>query len=121
ELTTLLHGADECAQVVAASQALFGKGSLHELTPATLHAALTEAGLTTIKGDLPPVAALLRETGLVKSMNEARRVISEGGAYVNNERVTDVDATIDRSMLLHGRYLVLRRGRRSVAGVEHTP
>jgi tyrosyl-tRNA synthetase len=121
ELTTLLHGADECAQVVAASQALFGRGSLPDLSPSTLHAALTEAGLTTVKGELPPVATLLRDTGLAASMNEARRTIKEGGAYINNERVTDIDATVDPASLLHGRYLVLRRGRRAVAGVEHTP
>jgi tyrosyl-tRNA synthetase len=121
ELTTLLHGADECAQVVAASEALFGKGALDTLAPATLHAALTEAGLVTVKGELPPVATLLKDTGLVKSMNEARRTITEGGAYVNNDRVTDVDATIDPATLLHGRFAVLRRGRRSIAGVEHTP
>ncbi len=121
ELTTLLHGEAECAQGIAASQALFGKGSLEQLSPATLQAALTEAGLVTIKGELPGVAALLKETGLVKSMNEARRAITEGGAYVNNERVTDIDATVDPGTLLHGRFLVLRRGRRSIAGVEHTP
>jgi tyrosyl-tRNA synthetase len=121
ELTTLLHGPDECAQVIAASQALFGKGSLDLLAPATLHAALTEAGLTTVKGELPGVAPLLKETGLVASMNEARRVITEGGGYVNNERVTSVDAVVDPASLLHGRYLVLRRGRRAIAGVEHTP
>ncbi len=121
ELTTLLHGERECAQVVAASQALFGRGSLADLDPATLHAALSEAGLVTIKGELPPVATLLKETGLVASMNEARRTITEGGAYVNNERVTSVDATVDATTLLHGRYLVLRRGRRAIAGVEHTP
>jgi tyrosyl-tRNA synthetase len=121
ELTTLLHGPDECAQVIAASRALFGKGSLADLAPATLHAALTEAGLITVKAELPPVAVLLRESGLVSSMNEARRVISEGGAYVNNQRVTDIDATVDPASLLHGRYLVLRRGRRHISGVEYTP
>ena len=118
ELTTLLHGEAECAQVIAASQALFGKGSLADLAAATLHAALAEAGLVTVKGELPPVAALLKESGLVSSMNEARRTIAEGGAYVNNERVTDVEATVDPATLLHGRYLVLRRGRRNIAGVE---
>jgi tyrosyl-tRNA synthetase len=121
ELTTLIHGAAECAQVVAASQALFGRGSLADLSAPTLHAALTEAGLHTVKGDLPPVASLLKDAGLVASMNEARRTITEGGAYVNNERVTDVEATVDPASLLHGRYLVLRRGRRTIAGVEHTP
>jgi len=118
ELTTLLHGETECAQVIAASQALFGRGSLADLTPATLSSALTEAGLTQVSAPLPTVAALLKESGLVSSMNEARRTIGEGGAYVNNERVTDVEATVDPLALLHGRFLVLRRGRRNLAGVE---
>ena len=121
ELTTLLHGEAECAQVIAASQALFGRGALSDLAPSTLHAALAEAGLITVKGELPPVAALFKDAGLVSSMNEARRAITEGGAYVNNERVTDVEATVEPSTLLHDRYLVLRRGRRTIAGVEYTP
>ncbi|MFE9201522.1 tyrosine--tRNA ligase [Micromonospora sp. NPDC007230] len=117
ELTALVHGEREMAQAVAASQALFGRGSLEELTPATLRAALTEAGLVHL-AELPDVAGLLKESGLVPSMKEARRVIAEGGAYVNNTRVTDVDATVSADDLLHGRYLVLRRGKRSFAGVE---
>ncbi|MFU8854000.1 tyrosine--tRNA ligase [Micromonospora sp. SL1-18] len=117
ELTSLVHGEREMAQAVAASQALFGRGSLEELTPATLRAALTEAGLVHL-AELPDVAGLLKESGLVPSMKEARRVIAEGGAYVNNTRVTDIDATVSADDLLHGRYLVLRRGKRSFAGVE---
>ncbi|PZG04243.1 tyrosine--tRNA ligase [Micromonospora craterilacus] len=117
ELTTLVHGEREMAQVVAASQALFGRGSLEELSPATLRAALAEAGLVHL-GELPDVATLLKESGLVPSMKEARRVIAEGGAYVNNNRVTEADAVIAPEALLHGRYLVLRRGKRSFAGVE---
>lgn len=118
ELTTLVHGAEETRQAVAASQALFGRGSLDELAPETLRAALTEAGLVQLTGELPDVAGLLRDAGLVGGLKEARRVITEGGAYVNNTRVTDVDATVDPADLLHGRYLVLRRGKRSFAGVE---
>ncbi|MDH6461168.1 tyrosyl-tRNA synthetase [Micromonospora sp. A200] len=117
ELTTLVHGEREMAQAVAASQALFGRGSLNELTPETLRAALTEAGLVHLDA-LPDVAGLLRDSGLVPSLKEARRVIAEGGAYVNNTRVTEVDATVAPEDLLHGRYLVLRRGKRSFAGVE---
>jgi tyrosyl-tRNA synthetase len=120
ELTILLHGEAETAQVVAASRALFGRGSLADLAPATLRAALSEAGLTQLRGELPNVATLLKETGLVSSMNEARRTIAEGGAYVNNVRVTDPEASVEPSALLHGRWLVLRRGRRTVAGVELT-
>ena len=120
ELTTLVHGEAETAQVVAASQALFGRGELSDLSAATLRAALAEAGLTPVRGELPPVAVLLKESGLVASMNEARRTIAEGGAYLNNERVSDPEATVDRSALLHGKWLVLRRGRRTVAGIELT-
>ncbi|MER6586411.1 MULTISPECIES: tyrosine--tRNA ligase [Micromonospora] len=117
ELTTLVHGERETAQAVAASQALFGRGSLDELAPETLRAALTEAGLVGLDA-LPDVAGLLKESGLVPSMKEARRVIAEGGAYVNNTRISEVDATVSADDLLHGRYLVLRRGKRSFAGVE---
>ncbi|MCZ7474607.1 tyrosine--tRNA ligase [Micromonospora sp. WMMC273] len=117
ELTTLVHGEREMAQAVAASQALFGRGSLDELAPETLRAALTEAGLVHLD-ELPDVAGLLKESGLVPSMKEARRVIAEGGAYVNNTRISEVDATVSAGDLLHGRYLVLRRGKRSFAGVE---
>jgi tyrosyl-tRNA synthetase len=118
ELTTLVHGEAECAQANAAARALFGRGSLADLAPNTLAAALAEAGLIKVTGELPPVTALLKESGLVSSLNEARRTITEGGAYVNNERVEDVEATVDPGALLHGRFLVLRRGRRTFAGVE---
>ncbi|MEG3637230.1 tyrosine--tRNA ligase [Micromonospora sp. S2-005] len=117
ELTTLVHGEREMAQVVAASQALFGRGSLDELSAVTLRAALTEAGLVRLD-DLPDVATLFKESGLVPSMKEARRVIAEGGAYVNNIRVVAADAVVSPADLLHDRYLVLRRGKRSFAGVE---
>jgi tyrosyl-tRNA synthetase len=118
ELTTLVHGAEEARQAVAASQALFGRGSLDELGPETLRAALSEAGLLEVRGEIPSVATLLKDSGLVASLNEARRAIAEGGAYVNNERVSDVDAVVPAQALLHGRFLVLRRGKRTFAGVE---
>jgi tyrosyl-tRNA synthetase len=120
EVTTLVHGARETEEVIAASQALFGRGTLDELDPGTLGAALVEAGLTTIPAgpDLPTYASLLKESGLVSSMNEARRAIADGGAYVNNTRVTDPEGMPASSDLLHGRWLVLRRGKKTIAGVE---
>lgn len=121
DLTTLVHGAAETAQVIAAAQALFGRGSLEELAPATLRGALAEAGLTMINGEVPAAAALFKASGLVTSMNEARRTIAEGGAYINNTRVTDPEGVIDTSAFLHGRWLVLRRGKKTVAGVELVP
>jgi tyrosyl-tRNA synthetase len=118
ELTTLVHGEEEARKVVAASQALFGRGSLDDLDPETLRAALAEAGLIEVRGEIPDVAGLLRDSGLVPSLKEARRVITEGGAYVNNERVSDVHAMVPPDALLHGRFVVLRRGKRNFAGVE---
>ncbi len=118
EITALVHGAEEARQAIAASQALFGRGSLDELSADTLRAALAEAGLLSVRGELPAVGALLKESGLVASANEARRTISEGGAYLNNERITDGEAVVPASALLHGRFLVLRRGKRTFAGVE---
>src|SRR5262245_60383150 len=118
ELTTLVHGAGETQQVIAASQALFGRGSLSELSAATLRSALAEAGLSAVRGEPPTVAVLLRDTGLAGSLGEARRTVAEGGAYLNNERVTDADQAPPADALLHGRYLVLRRGKRNIAGVE---
>jgi tyrosyl-tRNA synthetase len=118
EITALVHGEEEARQAVAASQALFGRGSLEELSADTLRAALSEAGLTEVRGELPAVTALLQSAGLVKSGGEARRTIAEGGAYLNNERITDPEATVPESALLQGRFLVLRKGKRTFAGVE---
>jgi tyrosyl-tRNA synthetase len=118
EVTALVHGREEAEQAVAASQALFGRGSLDSLSADTLRAALAEAGLAEVRGELPTVAALLQQTGLVKSGGEARRTVAEGGAYLNNERVTDADAVVPESALLQGRFLVLRKGKRTFAGVE---
>jgi tyrosyl-tRNA synthetase len=118
ELTALVHGDPAADEAVLASQALFGRGSLDSLSADTLRAALTEAGLVSVRGELPAVAALLHQSGLVSSANEARRTIAEGGAYVNNTRVTDGAAVPAQTDLLHGRFLVLRRGKRTFAGVE---
>ena len=122
ELTTLVHGADELGRVQAASQALFGQGDLRALDAATLAAAVAEVPNAEVArtggSELLPVADLMLACGIVKSKSEARRAITEGGAYLNNERVTDVDALPSGGDLLHGEFLVLRRGRRTVGGVR---
>jgi tyrosyl-tRNA synthetase len=118
DVTTLVHGAAATRAAIEASAALFGRGDLAAVEESTLRAALTEAGLHTVSGGSLHVTALLVSAGLVKSLSEARRVIAEGGAYINNIRMSDVDHLTVSSDLLHGRYLVLRRGKRSVAGIE---
>ena len=121
EMCTLVHGADETARVEAASQALFGRGELRELDPATLAAALAETPSAQVRRPLPAVTDLLVATGLDASRSAARRTVAEGGAYVNNVRVADPDAAPAEADLLHGRWLVVRKGRRSLAGVEVAP
>jgi tyrosyl-tRNA synthetase len=118
DVTTLVHGAAATDAAIAASAALFGRGDLASVDEPTLRAALTEAGLHQVSGEVPTVAALLVAAGLVKSLSEARRVVAEGGASVNNVRVGEADHVPVADELLHGRYLVLRRGKRSVAGIE---
>ncbi|MFD0904298.1 tyrosine--tRNA ligase [Actinomadura sediminis] len=121
EMTTLVHGADETARVVAASRALFGQGSLGELDERTLGAALAEVPSANVRpGELPPIVDLLVASGLCKSKSEARRAVAQGGAYLNNSKVESEDAVPASTDLLHGRYLVLRRGKRNVGGVEVT-
>ena len=121
DLTRLVHGDQELAQAEAAGRALFGRDDLASLDAGTLTSALTEAGSVTVDGEVPTVAQLLQQTGLVSSLSEARRTVKEGGAYLNNERVTDADAVPGEDAWLAGDWLVLRRGKRSVAGVRRTP
>jgi tyrosyl-tRNA synthetase len=118
ELTTLVHGAAETERVEAASRALFGQGDLRDLDPATLAAALAETPKAQVRRPLPPISDLLVATGLEASKSAARRTVSEGGAYVNNVRVTDPDFAPADGELLHGRWLVLRKGKRSLAGID---
>jgi tyrosyl-tRNA synthetase len=118
ELTTLVHGGRETARVEAASRALFGQGDVTTLDAATLAAALAETPTVTVTEPLPSYAELLAATGLAPSRSAARRTVAEGGAYANNRRVSDADGVPAGEDLLHGRWLVLRRGRRNLAGVE---
>jgi tyrosyl-tRNA synthetase len=119
DVTTLVHGADECQRVIAASRALFGQGDLAALDERVLAAALAEVPRMTVPpGTLPPVADLLVGSGLVGSKSAARRAIAEGGAYLNNRKVTSEGEHPGPDALLHGRFLVLRRGKRTVGGVE---
>ncbi len=119
-MTTLVHGAAETERIIAASAALFGGGALQELDPATLAAALREAGATEVRSDdgLPTIVDLLVASGLSKSKGEARRTVAEGGAYLNNVRVSDPDFAPSTADLLGGSWLVLRRGKKNLAGVE---
>ncbi|QBX56649.1 tyrosine--tRNA ligase [Nocardioides seonyuensis] len=119
EVTALVHGEEEVEHAKAAAAALFGGGDLATLNGATLGAALSEAGSIQVDRDqMPSLVDLLVETGLVKSKGDARRTVSEGGAYLNNERVADAERVPGEDDILAGGWLVLRRGKKSFAGVQ---
>jgi len=118
DVKTLVHGQQATARVIEASQALFGRGDLRALDEATLGDALAELPSVTVAPGPHLVSDLLAASGLAQSRAAARRTIGEGGAYVNSDKVTDAEATVDVAQTLHGRWLLVRRGRRSLAAVD---
>ena len=118
ELTTLVHGQAATESVEHASGALFGRGELDRLDESTLAAALRETSVAELAPGGPDgIIDLLVATGLSASKGEARRTIAEGGVSVNNVRVDSETWAAGPSDFLHGRWLVLRRGKRNIAGV----
>ncbi|MFJ9787831.1 tyrosine--tRNA ligase [Amycolatopsis sp. NPDC101161] len=118
EFTILVHGEEQTRQVINASQALFGRGELAELDERTLDAVMAEVpnGKVDPSGDAT-IVDLLLAGGLVDSKGAARRTLKEGGAYVNNVKIADEEWKPAPGDALHGKWLVVRKGKRNVAGV----
>jgi tyrosyl-tRNA synthetase len=114
EVTTLVHSASAAQAAIDASQALFGQGDLTTLDAATLRAALSELPNTTATAGTP-IVELLVQTGLVASTSAGRRAIAEGGVYLNNAKVDDELAKLD--LFVQGEFAVLRRGKKTLAGI----
>ena len=119
ELTALVHSQATTDRVEAAAKALFGQGDLTELDEETLAGALAELPRTTVsKNDpIPTWVDLLAATGVVDSKSAARRIVKEGGAYLNNEKISGEDFAPQKSDFLCGKYAVLRKGKRDLAAV----
>ena len=120
ELTSLVHSEDIAQRVEAAARALFGQGELSELDEPTLSSALAELPRTTVKAgqEIPTWVDLLAATGVVDSKSAARRIVKEGGAYLNNTKIEGEDFAPSKSDFLCGKYAVLRKGKRDLAAVE---
>ncbi|QDQ97780.1 tyrosine--tRNA ligase [Tomitella fengzijianii] len=119
EMTTLVHGESQTHAVELASQALFGRADLGELDSATLAAALAEAPVSELGDGAPDsIVDLLVASGLSASKGAARRTVREGGVSVNNLRIADEDWTPEPTDFLHGEWLVVRRGKKNVAGIR---
>ncbi len=121
DATTLVHSAADRDAVVAAAAALFGRSDLTDLSEPVLAGVVAEIGSQELTSDgQPTVVDLLERSGVVASKSAARRAIAEGGAYLNNRKVTDTDAILTQDDLLHGRFVILRRGKRTVGAVTIT-
>lgn len=121
EMTALVHSVEDLEQVEQASAVLFGSGDFSSLNQKTLESVLAEAGLVEVKllnGQLPPAADLFVAAGIVKSKTEARRMIADGAVWVNNQKLEPETVDITGESLLFGQYLVLRRGRKTIAGIK---
>ena len=120
EMTAMIHGQVMARSVEEAAKALFGQAEIGDLDLKTLDSALSQLPKTTIKkGDpYPTWVDLLAATGVVESKSAARRIVKEGGGYLNNKKVENEDFTPSKADLLHGKYLLLRKGKRDLAAVE---
>ncbi|HHV20128.1 MAG TPA: tyrosine--tRNA ligase [Propionibacterium sp.] len=120
DITDLVHGVAERESAAAAAGALFGRGELGSLNESTLVGVRQEVGGDVLKAgaELPLVVDALVAAGVVPSKGAARRTITEGGAYLNNAKVSDDQARLTEADLLHGRFAVLRRGKKTVGLVE---
>ena len=120
ELTVIVHTEETTQRVEAAARALFGQGELSELDEATLASALAELPRTTVSAsdEIPTWVDLLAATGVVDSKSAARRIVKEGGAYLNNVKISGEDFRPTKSDFLCGKYAVLRKGKRDLAAVE---
>jgi tyrosyl-tRNA synthetase len=122
DVTDLVHSKAEREAAVAAAAALFGRQDLRQLSEPTLAAVVAEVGGVALPSEeqLPAIVDVLERSGVVSSKAAARRAIAEGGAYLNNARVEDPDAVLTREDLLHGRFAIVRRGKRTVGAVTVT-
>ena len=120
DVTALVHGSAERDAAIRAADAVFGRSDLRELPESVLDDIAAEIGGAQLEadGDLPTVVEVLAAGGVVPTKSAARRAITEGGAYVNNQRVTDPEARLAEYDLLHGRYVIVRRGKRTVGAVS---
>lgn len=117
-VTSLVHGEEATQKVIDASAAVFGNGELQSIDLATLQSVIAELPRATVEAESLNILSVLTTSGLSKSQSEARRTVSEGGAYVNNQKVEGIDSELSADDFLHGRYALVRRGKKNMAVVE---
>lgn len=118
DVTDLVHGVENRLAATRAAEALFGRGELSQLDAATLAAVATELGAARLEpGELPTVTDAMALAGIVPSKSAARRAVAEGGAYLNNIKVTDPERRLLDADLIAGSVVILRRGKKTVGAL----
>ncbi|MGP9606510.1 tyrosine--tRNA ligase [Glutamicibacter sp. 287] len=117
-VTSLVHGEEATNKVIDASAAVFGNGDLSEIDLPTLESVLAELPSAKVTSDELGILNVLHVSGLSESQSAARRTVNEGGAYVNNEKVAGIETVLTAENFLHGRYAIVRRGKKNMAVVE---
>jgi len=123
DITDLVHGVMARQAATAAAAAVFGRADLREIDAPMLAQVANElhaAPLASTDGQLPMVVDALVASGVVATRSDARRAIREGGASVNNQRVSAEDARLTPEDLLAGKWVVVRRGKKTVGAVQIT-
>lgn len=113
DVTSMVHGEETTQKVIDASAALFGQGELADIDLGTLESATAELEIARLENDATIIDAFVA-SGLVSSNSEARRTIRDGGAYINNQKISDGEQPIS-AHYLHDRLAILRRGKRNLA------
>lgn len=114
ETTTMVHGKEELDKVMAATAALFGQGDIKSVDVKTLRAAMDAAPIVEYAAtELPDLPQILIDLGLSKSKGQARKDITGGGFYINNERVDDPAYTPADSDFLGNEVMLLRKGKKN--------
>ena len=115
EVTTLIHGKEEMLGAVAASKALFGEGEITAINEATFESLIATTPYVELSSSepIPQLVDILVMAGLYPSKGQARKDITGGGIYFNNRRITEQDFTPTKDDLIHGRFFVLRKGKKN--------
>lgn len=118
DITDLVHGVDQRKAAEAAGKALFGRGDLAELDQRTVRALAAELGAVALPaGEMPTIPEALSASGVVESRSAGRRAVAEGGAYLNNVKITDPEQRLAPQDFLHGEVALLRRGKKTVGAL----
>jgi len=118
EVTMLVHGEEEYMRAIEQTQKLFS----NQTVPVEL---LSESDLLALDGvvqfdysrekfsDGVDVVSFLAEAGILPSKGEARKLVQNGGIQINRKKIDSIQFTVDQSMLLHGKYLLVQKGKKN--------